>query len=180
MKSRGWRSGLFSAASAFLLLWSVKGAESETVYDCNAEENRAVPTTIEITLARRLRDRVEEVKRSLAGSEAVKVRVRFFPFLDPPTNLGVGKCVSAEVARQAIAAAIRYNQGIERLIFQEILPHHWVKIGSTDTAELAWVAIGPEELNRLIDPSLSTDQFQDLYRSLATPKERKRPFGLGD
>ncbi len=153
---------------------------ANVVYDCQAEENRGKPTTIEIVLSQKWRDRADDVKRALiSDSNGVKVRVRFYPLMDPPTNIGIGKCVPADVARRAIQEAIKYSGPIDRLIRQDILPHHWIKIGSTDTAELAWTPVPPEDFARLTAPNLPTDQFQELYRSLAAPKERRLPFGMG-
>jgi len=82
-------------------------------------------------------------------------------------------------SRTAIAAALQYYGKLDRLIRQDILPLYWVKLGSTDTAELAWVAVTPEELARLRDPALSTEQFQQRYRQLATPGAKPLPFGMG-
>jgi hypothetical protein len=164
-----------------LLVSNPPGAFSaDVVYDCKAKENRDQPTTIEIVLSQKWKARSEEVKHALmADSNAVKVRVRIYPFLDPPTNIGIGKCVAAEDARRAIREAVNDYGKLDRVIRQDILPHHWIKIGSTDIAELAWIPIVPDDLTRLTDPALSTEQFQDLYRQLATPKERNRPFGMG-
>jgi len=163
-----------------LILSRASSLSAETVYDCNAPENRDKPTTIEIVLAQKWKGQVEEIKRAL-GSETsgIKVRYKFFPFLDPPTNIGIGKCVSAENGRRAIAEAVHYNGKVDRVIRQDILPHHWILIGSTDVAELAWIPIRPEDLTRMTDPALSTEQFQTLYRELSTPKEKKLPFGMG-
>jgi hypothetical protein len=87
--------------------------------------------------------------------------------------------VPADVARRAIQEALHTTGKIDRLIRQDILPHHWIKIGSTDTAELAWTPVDPDDFARLTDPSLTTEQFQALYRSLAAPKEKHLPFGMG-
>ncbi|MDC4203184.1 MAG: hypothetical protein MPW13_02105 [Candidatus Manganitrophus sp.] len=62
---------------------------------------------------------------------------------------------------------------------QDIMPHHWVKIGTTDTSEMTWIPISPEELAQLTDPSLTTEQFHDLYKKLARQTEKKQPFGMG-
>ena len=169
----------FSLA-VFLILSRTGGLAADAVYDCNAPENRDKPTTIEIVLAQKWKGQIEEVKRAL-GSETsgIKVRYKFFPFLDPPTNIGIGKCVTAENGRRAIGEAVHYLGKVDRVIRQDILPHHWIMIGSTDVAELAWIPIRPEDLTRLTDPALSTEQFQTLYRELSTPKEKKLPFGMG-
>ena len=156
-------------------------AGSAAVYDCQAPENRSEPTTIEIVLAKKWKDQGGTVKQDfVSGRDAVKVRVRFYPFVDPPANIGIGKCVTAENGRRAIQEMMHYFGKVSYVIRQDILPHHWVKIGSTDTAELAWIPISEEDVVRLNDSALTTEQFQDLYRKLATPKERKLPFGMGN
>jgi len=166
--------------AGFLVLSTAVHPSWAATYDCQAEENRSQPTTVEIVLSQKWKDQGGAVKQALAsGQDAVKVRVRFFPFVDPPANIGIGKCVTAEDGRRAIQEMMRYFGKVNYLIRQDILPHHWVKIGSTDTAELAWIAVTPDDLARLNDPALTTEQFQNLYRQLATPKERKRPFGMG-
>ena len=156
------------------------GSSAETVYDCNAPENRDQPTTIEFVLAKRAQNSTAEIKEAFRTlNPTTKIRIRIFPFLDPPTNIGIGKCVGAEEARLAIRKSVQFYGKLDRLIRQDILPHHWIKIGSTDVAELAWTPVGPDDLTRLTDPALSTEQFQDLYRQLAAPKEKKLPFGMG-
>ncbi|MFZ5863815.1 MAG: hypothetical protein ACOYXR_13360 [Nitrospirota bacterium] len=163
----------------WLLSWGA-AVLAEPAYDCGSVENRDKPTTVEIVLAPKWKPEADKVKRALIGdSQAVKVRVKFYPFLDPPANIGIGSCVSAEVARRAIQEALHTTGKIDRLIRQDILPHHWVKIGSTDTAELAWTPVQSADLAKLADPTLTTDQFQELYRSLAAPKEKQLPFGMG-
>jgi hypothetical protein len=175
----GRRLGAILLAAALLLILAGT-PRAEVVYDCQAEENRGKPTTIEIVLAQKWRDQADEIKRALiVDSDKVKVRVRFYPLMDPPTNIGIGKCVPADVARRAIHETTKYSGNIDRLIRQDILPHHWIKIGSTDTAERSWTPVSSEDLARLTDANLPTDQFQGLYRSLAAPKERRLPFGMG-
>lgn len=158
-------------------------APPTTTHDCATMEAGSTAdtvATVEFVLSTKHKERAEEVTRLLNTSgEPVHIRIKRFPFLDPPSNLGIGKCVSARVGRMAIQAASTYGTGVTRLIRQDILPHHWVKVGSTDTAELAWTAVSPDDLKRLADPVLTTEAFQALYRELAAPKEHKLPFGMG-
>ena len=174
-----WLLTIFLAVGTFS---PANDLSANTSYNCAAGENKDKPTTVEILLAGKWKTKVDEVKQSFSAEggpdSAMKVRVKFFPFLDPPRNIGIGKCVTAESARLAIREAIKYNGGVDRLVMQDIMPHHWIKIGTTDTSELTWIPVGTEELAHLTDPALSTDQFQTLYRQLARQKEKKRPFGL--
>ncbi|MEC4677192.1 MAG: hypothetical protein VST69_00365 [Nitrospirota bacterium] len=149
-------------------------------YVCDAEGNKEIKTTLELKLAKKkYRKKKRELKKELQESTGLKVRLVFFPFLDPPMNLGIGKCVSAEEGRLAIEKAKQFNRGVDRVIMQEFMPHHWIKIGATDLAELTFIPITPEDLERLSDPSLSTESFQSVYRELSALRERKLPFGLG-
>jgi len=124
---------VFAIFIACMVLWGRPEALSaDVVYDCGAKGNRDKSTTIEMVLSKKWKGQVEEVKRALVSdAERVKVRLRFYPALDPPTNIGIGKCVPTDVARRAIQEAIKYSGKIDRLIRQDILPHHWIKIGST-------------------------------------------------
>jgi len=184
---RGRRAACWLAVGCLLVgAPAVAGAQSTpttpatpTTDPCATEEP-GKPATVEFVLSSKHKDRVGEVTRLLnTAGEPVTVRIKFFPFLDPPANIGIGKCVSAAVGRVAIRTAAAYGTGITRLIRQDILPHRWVKVGTTDTAELAWIAVSADDLQRLTDPALTTELFQTLYRQLAAPKERKLPFGMG-
>ncbi len=149
-------------------------------YVCDAEGNKEIKTTLELKVAKKkYRKQKRALKKELQESSGLKVRLLLFPFLDPPMNLGIGKCVSAEEGRLGIAKARQFNRGVDHVIMQEFMPHHWIKIGATDLAELTFIPITPEDLERLSDPSLSTESFQAVYRELSALRERKLPFGLG-
>lgn len=172
-----FRSSLLAAGVLLNLLFSnaVVAAEAQgAAPPCSGGR-----TTIELNLAKHAKAQAGELKHTLqAGPAPLNVRIEFTPLANPPTNIGIGRCVEADVARHAIRAAQSHGIGIDRLVFQEILPHRWILFGTTQVAELSWTPVTPVELDQLTDPTLSTDEFQTLYRTLATPKERKRPFGL--
>lgn len=174
----------FLAVAFFMLVFVVPethGFVAKESYDCNAAENKSNRTKIDMKLAKKYKKGKRKIKKDLiALDESLKVRLTFFPMnIDPPMNLGIGKCVSAENGRLAIQKALEFNRGVGFVIMQEFMPHHWMRIGATDLAELTWIAITEGDLTRLSDPSLSDEQFQQTYRKLATLKERKLPFGMG-
>jgi hypothetical protein len=174
---RTWRP--VGCALLFCAIWigggRVSAAADATPPSCAEQAG----TTIELKLAKTWRPQTANIKRELqSGPGSITARVEVTPMPAPPMNIGVGRCVDADTARRAIRAAIDYNGGIDYLIFQDILPHRWIMIGTTQVAELSWTPVSREDLDQLSAPGLSTDEFQTLYRKLATPKERKRPFGL--
>ncbi len=175
------RLALFVFVGFFFAIAEAGAFVAKESYDCQAEGNRDIKTTLELKLAKKKYGKKKrEIKKELQENHgALKIRLTFFPFLDPPMNIGIGKCVSAKDGRLAIQEALKFNRGIDRVIMQEFMPHHWVKIGATDLAELTFIPITPEDLTRLSDPSLSNEAFQKVYRELSALKERKLPFGLG-
>ncbi len=171
-----WRSIGFALLLCAVWIGSGVAAADATPPSCADHAG----TTIELKLAKTWRPQAASIKRELqSGPGPVTARIEFTPMTAPPMNIGIGRCVDAETARLAIRAATAYNGGIEYLIFQDILPHRWIMIGTTQVAELSWTPVSREDLDQLGAPGLSTDAFQALYRKLATPTERKRPFGLG-
>src|SRR6266478_873119 len=94
-----YTNGTFQSLSLVLTLFFVmiqhSNLSADTVYDCTAKENRDIPTTVEIMLSQKWKGQVEEIKRSFVSeTETIKVRVKFFPFLQPPANIGIGKCIT--------------------------------------------------------------------------------------
>lgn len=172
---------VFVGLFVFLSVENASSFVAKEAYDCNAPENKDNPTKIDLKLAKKKwKKKKREIKKDILEEDKnLKVRLTFFPFLDPPMNLGIGKCVSAAHGRLTIKKALEYNRGIDQLIMQEFMPHHWTRVGATDLAELTFIKISSEELTRLSDPSLSTEQFQKLYLELSQLKERKLPFGMG-
>lgn len=140
----------------------------------------AAPVSVELTLAKKWKGKDVEIRQSFREVfPSTKVRIEFFPFLDPPQNIAIGRCVPADLARIALRQAEIINQGVDRLVVQHVLPHAWIGIGTTKLTEDTWVPITPKDLVRLLDPDLSTEQFHALYRELASVTERRLPFGLG-
>jgi hypothetical protein len=108
----------------------------------------------------------------------VNVRIELTPLDRPPTNIGIGRCVEAAVARHVIRTLLSHGFAVDHVVFQAILPHRWILVGTTQVAELSWTPVTAGDIDGLLDPSLSTAEFQNTYRRLATPTERKQPFGL--
>ncbi|MFZ5874893.1 MAG: hypothetical protein ACOYXU_00660 [Nitrospirota bacterium] len=139
----------------------------------------AVPSGIlvELFLAPEQREAVPAIKKAFETLSVTRVRPQVFRLGNPPKNIAIGKDIPADVARLALRLAVDYNRGVEFLLPEyRYFPKHIV-IGSSAFDEASQIPIKPEDLERLRDPSLSTDQFHVLYRSL-TGEDRKRPTYL--
>jgi hypothetical protein len=92
----------------------------------------------------------------------------------PPTNIAIGSMVSARDARLMIDIAIKYNDKIDRLILRPLNPPNYVAIATSAWDEQSEVLINPEDLEKLRDPKLNTQQFQALYAELTNEVENAK------
>ncbi len=128
---------------------------------------------LEIFLATDRKGDVKAIRSRFAVFGIHKVRFQFLPLGSPPENIAIGGDVPAEAARLAIEMALRYNKGIRMLIPEERLTRHYIAFGSSSFDESFQVAISSDDLKRLQDTTLNTEQFHRLYRTLA-PLVRRR------
>jgi hypothetical protein len=132
---------------------------------------------IELFLSPEQREAIPVIKREFKALSITRVRPQVFRLGNPPKNIAIGKDVPAPVARLALQLAVDYNRGVDFLLPEyRYFPKHIV-IGSSAFDEASQIPIKPEDLQRLRDPSLSTDQFHELYRSL-TGEDKRLPTYL--
>ena len=55
---------------------------------------------------------------------------------------------------------------------------YWIGFGASLFAENSQRKVSREQLERLMDPSLSSEEFQALYRKFTVQKETVRSFGM--
>lgn len=123
--------------------------------------------TIEVWLAH-LQSKNDVEIREFFKSKSIKVLRNTIQYWKPtgghpPTNIAIGSAVSAEDARMALELALKYNDKIEFLILQRLNAPNYVAIGHSAWDEASQIPISPENLKRLMDPSLTTEQFHALY-----------------
>ena len=70
-----------------------------------------------------------------------------------------------------IDIAIKYNDKVDRLILRPLNPPNYVAIATSAWDEQSEVLITPEDLKKLRDPKLNTQQFQALYAELTNEVE---------
>ena len=138
------------------------------------------PGRVEVTLANGLRQDAEAIKKEFAGAGLSNVHIQFVRLGQPPPNIGIGPSVSAERARAAIRLALKYNRAVKILLPAHLFPPHFMTVASSNYDDTMDFAINEEALRRLQDPSLTTDQFHELYRSLTpagkAPAKKGRSF----
>lgn len=129
---------------------------------------------VELFLAPERKGDLDQIKRELEAVHITRIRPQFFRLGNPPQNIAIGKDIPASVARLAIKLARTYNRDIKKILPEyRFFPNHIV-IGSSAFDEKSEIPIKPEDLEKLSDPSLSTEAFHNLYRHL-TGEDAKLP-----
>jgi len=166
MKIKSYNN-IFAVLLGGILLLGMSAPEESK----DQEDNSKI--LVEIFLATQHKQNLAQIKKEFESFSITNVRAQFFRAGNPPQNIAIGKNITAPVARLAIKIAIDYNRGIKMLLPEERLSPNYIAIGTSIFDELFQVAISPEDLERLSDPSLTTSQFHALYKHLTG--EDKRP-----
>jgi hypothetical protein len=141
----------------------------------NLEANKKI--LVELFLAPERKGDLESIKKEFEAASITRIRAQFFRLGNPPENIAIGKNIPAPVARLAIRLALTYNRGIKFILPEfRFFPDHIV-IGSSAYDEKSQIPIRPEDVKRLSDPRLSTEEFHHLYRSL-TGEDKRLPTYL--
>lgn len=137
-----------------------------------AVEPAAVPQgRVEVILANEYRKDAEAITQEFEQAGLSNVHVQFLRLGQPPPNIGLGRQVSVERARQALRLAVKYNRAVKILLPSYLFPPNFITIASSNFDDTVEFPIDGEALRRLQDPSLTTEQFHELYRRLTTPKK---------
>ncbi|HUK56244.1 MAG TPA: hypothetical protein VLY20_06260 [Nitrospiria bacterium] len=141
----------------------------------NSQSNSNI--LVELFLGPDRRSDLDAIKKGLEAVSITRIRTQFFRLGNPPENIAIGNHVPADVARLAIHLAVTYNRGVKYLLPQyRFFPDH-IAIGTSAFDEKSQIPIQPKDLERLSDPSLTTQQFHALYRHL-TGEDKQFPTYL--
>ncbi|MFP6638389.1 MAG: hypothetical protein VB778_07170 [Nitrospinaceae bacterium] len=149
-------------------------------YKPSCDISKTTICTIEIWLAYKHKKDKRELKK-LLKSKSIKVLGHTVQYWrpkggHPPTNIAIGSAVSAEDARMAIELALKYNDHVDLLVLRPLNPPNYVAIATSAWDELSQIPIKPEDLERLRDPKLSTEEFHSLYYDLTNEGNIQQKF----
>ena len=123
---------------------------------------------VEAVLAYQYRTREAELKQDFSQAGFANVHFQFARMGQPPQNIGLGREVTAEKAREAIRLALKYNLGVTILLPERLFPPRFITIASSNYDDTVEYSISQEALEKLRDPELSTEAFHLLYRDLTS------------
>jgi len=134
-----------------------------------ADDRPVAPVSrIAVVLAYQYKGQVSALTEEFAQAGMPNVHFQFARQGQPPQNIGMGRAVPADKAREAIKLAIKYNLGVGILPPERLFPPRFVTIASSNFDDTVEYPISKEDLALLLDPSLTTEQFHDLYGQLTS------------
>ena len=134
---------------------------------------------IEVVLASQYKDQVVALKEEFVQAGMRNVHFQFFRQGQPPKNIGLGRDVPADKAREAIRLALKYNLGVGILLPERLFPPRFVTIASSNYDDTVEYPIDQATLAQLQNETLTTEEFHRLYKGLTSiplpPKGRYNP-----
>jgi hypothetical protein len=144
-----------------------------------AAEVVSAPTVsrVEVVLASQYKNQMAALKDEFAQAGMTNVHFQFARQGQPPQNIGLGREVPADKAREVIRFALKYNFGVGILLPERLFPPRFVTIASSNFDDTVEYPIDQATLARLQDENLTTEEFHRLYRDLtSTPIEPKNRY----
>jgi len=146
-----------------------------------AAEVVSVPpvSRIEVVLASQYKNQVASLTEEFVQAGMPNVHFQFFRQGQPPQNIGLGREVPADKAREAIRLALKYNLGVGILLPERLFPPRFVTIASSNYDDTVEYPIDQATLAQLQNENLTTEEFHRLYHGLTSsplaPKGRYNP-----
>lgn len=123
---------------------------------------------VEVVLAKQYKSQVAALQEEFVQAGLTNVHFQFARLGQPPQNIGLGRDVPAERAREVIRLALKYNLGVGILLPERLFPPRFVTIASSNYDDTVEFPINQAALAQLQSPDLTTDEFHRLYRTLTT------------
>ena len=164
--------------NVFLILIALTVTPGTVFAEKDCESISRKPVKLEAWISKRYEKDLKILRKEFGEMGNTVVGLFVYPAENPSRVVAVGRCVPAYIARHILAKARKYSLGTTHLVHQGFISSHWTGIGTSLFSENSMNAITPEQLARLMDDSLDTDSFQEIYRKLTRQPKKVSAFGL--
>ena len=164
--------------NVFLILIALTVTPGTVFAEKDCESISRKPVKLEAWVSKRYEKDLKKIRKEFGEMGNTVVGLFVYPAENPSRVVAVGRCVPAYIAQYILAKARKYSLGTTHLVRQGFVSSHWTGIGTSLFSENSMNAITPEQLARLMDDSLDTDSFQEIYRKLTRQPKKVSAFGL--
>ena len=164
--------------NVFLILIALTVTPGTVFAEKDCESISRKPVKLEAWVSKRYEKDLKKIRKEFGEMGNMVVGLFVYPAENPSRVVAVGRCVPAYIAQYILAKARKYSLGTTHLVRQGFVSSHWTGIGTSLFSENSMNAITPEQLARLMDDSLDTDSFQEIYRKLTRQPKKVSAFGL--
>jgi len=164
--------------NVFLILIALTVTPGTVFAEKDCESISRKPVKLEAWVSKRYEKDLKKIRKEFGEMGNTVVGLFVYPAENPSRVVAVGRCVPAYIAQYILAKARKYSLGTTHLVHQGFVSSHWTGIGTSLFSENSMNAITPEQLARLMDDSLDTDSFQEIYRKLTRQPKKVSAFGL--
>ena len=164
--------------NVFLILIALTVTPGTVFAEKDCESISRKPVKLEAWVSKRYEKDLKKIRKEFGEMGNTVVGLFVYPAENPSRVVAVGRCVPAYIAQYILAKARKYSLGTTHLVHQGFVSSHWTGIGTSLFSENSMNAITLEQLARLMDDSLDTDSFQEIYRKLTRQPKKVSAFGL--
>jgi hypothetical protein len=125
---------------------------------------------VEVVLASQYKNQVTALTEEFTQAGMTNVHFQFVRQGQPPQNIGLGREVPADKAREAIRLALKYNLGVGILLPERLFPPRFVTIASSNYDDTVEYPIDQAALAQLQNDNLTTEEFHLLYKTLTSSR----------
>ena len=164
--------------SAVILLpwiWAGSAAGDEPA-PCAPVEEKSIK--IEGYISKKFKKQKRAIIAEFKEIGHTRTAIRPFPMGKTSKVVAVGRCVPAYIARHVMLKALKYTSGITSLVNQAFLHTHWIGIGTTTFDEPSQQIVNADQVQQLLNPKLSSEEFHALYRKFSIQDDTVPYFGL--
>lgn len=165
---------LLSLLISLISLGGVQIANAEIT--CRPLEER--PIKIEAWMAKKKLPQFREMRREYGRMGSTYVSIFTYPGNNPSRVVAIGRCVPAYIARHALETTLQYYGSVSHLVNQGFLAPHWMGLATSLFSENSQRPVTREQIDRLLDPLLTTDEFHALYQKLTVQEQMVEGFGM--
>ncbi len=162
--------------SALVVLGLFLGGPAQAQENCEPLDSKRIK--IEGYISKKFRKQRKAVFKEFSEIGNSKSVLKVYPMGETSKVIAIGKCVPVFIAQHVIKKAMEYSTGVESLVQQQFVHSHWIGVGVTMFDEPSQQLVSSEQVQQLLNPKLSNEEFHTLYLKMSIPNKLTPFFGL--